>query len=405
MINFCNNGTLSLLDLTTMGDSSKRDDDSKTGMFDSGLKYAIAILMRNGTPPIIKSGGITYQFSTDIISDESGKKKEIIIVTKSEVGKGITDKIPTAFALNLGFQWSPWMAIREILSNCIDEGGEVFFSADLTPDNYDTVITIPENEVISEIIENWSSYFNSKGTIDVANGVKILPNVGKTLVIYKNGVRIYTDEEELSLYSYDIPTASIDEMRNANDISDLYNHIRGALKKTMYKTIIDTIIETSSSNLFEHRNINGNWDWSDTWVSIVNDLHENGSLPKLPEGMKSGMIENGKFKLGIKSIPRSEHWAATSVRVEVNEEIPVEEKLTFEEEVKKICKAKKVEVKFPIVCAKNPDIVLGDTKEKLLYISDDFSEEYVWKVLKEQYRIERIDENQIYKNYVELLNQ
>ena len=44
---FRNQGQLSVLDLTTMGDSIKREDDSKIGKFDSGLKYALAILYRN----------------------------------------------------------------------------------------------------------------------------------------------------------------------------------------------------------------------------------------------------------------------------------------------------------------------------------------------------------------------
>ena len=47
-ITFQNESILSLIDLTTMGDSSKRGDSSKIGKFDSGLKYAMSILYRHG---------------------------------------------------------------------------------------------------------------------------------------------------------------------------------------------------------------------------------------------------------------------------------------------------------------------------------------------------------------------
>ena len=113
ILNFANNGTISLLDLTTMGDSSKREDTSKIGQFDSGLKYAISILVRNKVDFEILTGDYKYTFS-EYMESEGGKSKNLIRI-KQHNWKTAEDVFYTsAFAVNLGFDWDFWMAIREI---------------------------------------------------------------------------------------------------------------------------------------------------------------------------------------------------------------------------------------------------------------------------------------------------
>ena len=114
-----NEGELSILDLTTMGDSSKRDNPNTIGKFDSGLKYAIAILLRNDIEFFINSGGDIYTFSKCVVRDDkTGKVKELINVIVNG-----TETYQTAFAVQLGHNWEFWMAIRELYSNCLDMKG------------------------------------------------------------------------------------------------------------------------------------------------------------------------------------------------------------------------------------------------------------------------------------------
>ena len=94
-VSFITPTKLSILDITTMGDSSKRGDESTIGCFDSGFKYAIALLLRANVGIEIKVTGTelmgeqeweqavsdTFTFSTVVDTcDATGKSKELIVV-------------------------------------------------------------------------------------------------------------------------------------------------------------------------------------------------------------------------------------------------------------------------------------------------------------------------------------
>ena len=96
---FRNQGQLSVLDLTTMGDSIKRDDSSKIGKFDSGLKYALAILHRNDVKFRIDLADRYYTVSTKTIHDSFNDKSKEVLVINEHINKyyGLEDYDPEAY--------------------------------------------------------------------------------------------------------------------------------------------------------------------------------------------------------------------------------------------------------------------------------------------------------------------
>ena len=58
---------ISILDVLTMGDSEKAEDATKIGQYASGLKYAIALLLRNGIKVSIRTANtkkkVAHEFS------------------------------------------------------------------------------------------------------------------------------------------------------------------------------------------------------------------------------------------------------------------------------------------------------------------------------------------------------
>ena len=81
---------MSFLDVTSMGDSSKRGDTTTIGQFDSGLKYAIALLLRNNVDIRIKTDEDEFSFSTNTIyrntvTLESAPIKEDEILEEKEI--------------------------------------------------------------------------------------------------------------------------------------------------------------------------------------------------------------------------------------------------------------------------------------------------------------------------------
>lgn len=83
------------------------------GQFGTGLKNAIAIILRGGGRIRATSKEHTYEFG---VRTETINEREIEIVTMNDED--------LSFTLNLGKNWKPWMAFRELLCNAWDEGGD-----------------------------------------------------------------------------------------------------------------------------------------------------------------------------------------------------------------------------------------------------------------------------------------
>lgn len=117
MIIFENPGEIDVRSICTFGVSVK-EGENPIGFFGTGLKYAIAVLLRTGHEVTIQSGETVVRFG---LSKESVRGQEFEFVTMA-----VDDEKPTSvgFTTQLGKQWELWMAYREIACNCKDEGGE-----------------------------------------------------------------------------------------------------------------------------------------------------------------------------------------------------------------------------------------------------------------------------------------
>lgn len=115
---FQNKSALPLECISTFGVSAK-DTDSPIGYFGTGLKYAIAVLLREGCTINIFIDGTEYNFRT-----------ELQPVRNKEFGFIYMNDVALPFTVELGKNWQLWQAYRELYSNCMDEGGNV--------DYYDT---------------------------------------------------------------------------------------------------------------------------------------------------------------------------------------------------------------------------------------------------------------------------
>src|SRR6056297_2006727 len=122
---FKNRGVISPIDLTTMGDSCKKEDDLKIGKYDSGLKYAICILVRLGFSVYITTKNKDYEAYSELLT--IGDKEKNLLnfrVNTYENGVNFQSTLKTGFAVNMGDHWETWMAFRELYSNCKDEDEE-----------------------------------------------------------------------------------------------------------------------------------------------------------------------------------------------------------------------------------------------------------------------------------------
>lgn len=113
---FSNPGHMDILAATTLGVNAKTND-SPIGYFGTGLKYAIATLLRHNHEIVISIGDTYYTFfSTPMKS----RNKSYYLVEMRINGD---ERRPLGFTTDLGKNWGIREAYRELYSNMLDEDG------------------------------------------------------------------------------------------------------------------------------------------------------------------------------------------------------------------------------------------------------------------------------------------
>src|SRR5687767_6513942 len=107
-----NNGELDIRLVALMGGTTKANDRYKIGQFGTGLKYTLAFLFRNNLEFKIFCGEQEVSIHTEV-EDIRGEKFEIICINGQR----------TSITTKMGEDWKPWMIIRELWCNALDEGG------------------------------------------------------------------------------------------------------------------------------------------------------------------------------------------------------------------------------------------------------------------------------------------
>ncbi len=108
---FENDGEIDLRAVSTFGCSVK-ESKNPIGFFGTGLKYAIAVLLRTGHKVIVQSGTTAQEA---IVKTDSLRGKEFGFVFLGDT--------PLGFTTELGKNWEVWMAYRELYCNAKDEHG------------------------------------------------------------------------------------------------------------------------------------------------------------------------------------------------------------------------------------------------------------------------------------------
>lgn len=146
MIIFKNKGAIDPRAIKIMGASVKKEN--AIGYFGTGLKYAIAICLREGCPITIYSGGTKYDMSTKKVLI-TGVEFDVVHMNGEELG----------FTTEQGKKWKLWQAFRELYCNCTDEGGTIYGGRgdDISCGPDETIITV-EGEHIEKIFAEVGSF-------------------------------------------------------------------------------------------------------------------------------------------------------------------------------------------------------------------------------------------------------
>lgn len=189
-----NPGLIPMEAVTTMGVSVK-ETDHPIGFFGTGLKYAIASLLRMGHEITIWRGQDRYDFSVEK-SSIRGKDFDLIVMTGPQGAQRL------GFTTHLGAKWEMWQAFRELYSNCLDEGGSVSFSPETPEGDYTTIMVT--GAAFAEVARTRDRFFLSTEPIYKGTLVSIHP--GKSTGLYYRGVLV-RELNQPSHYTYNITTS------------------------------------------------------------------------------------------------------------------------------------------------------------------------------------------------------
>lgn len=187
MLSFQNPGEIDIDAAMMLGVNAKTSSNA-IGYFGTGLKFAIATLLRTGHEVIIWQGKTPYDFSTSRM-ETRGKEFFAVLMNGRNLG----------FTTELGKNWQIWQAFRELYSNTMDEGGFVK-EAPLEP-KADTTIIEVRGIPITQVWEERHRYLLQSTPLETYKEiVAVHPGSG----IYMRGILV--DEGKTS-FAYNINTS------------------------------------------------------------------------------------------------------------------------------------------------------------------------------------------------------
>lgn len=242
MLVFANQGLLDPRVITTMGVNVKPNSASPIGYFGTGLKYAIATTLRLGGEINIWSGGKRYFFFSQK-EEIRGKWFDLVYMSeydaRSEPAR--TQQLP--FTLELGKNWERWMVLRELYSNCQDEGGEVLLA---DSEDWETKI------VLEGFDDDWlarGEWLLMGQPFEKTEDLWIWP--GESSVIYYHGIRV-TKLDRPTKFTYDIRSSQrLSEDRTLDTWSARRALAGSMMKEVRNQGVLKAVLTADGKSYFD----------------------------------------------------------------------------------------------------------------------------------------------------------
>lgn len=203
-LSIINKGEMQQEAMTLLGASTKRGDDTKIGFFGSGLKYALAVLIREQIEFHIFSGNKEIKITTEPVQFRDKTFQRIFINGEA-----------TSMTTDMGVDWKAWFALREILCNAVDEGGhEINMEEKVKGKKGYTTFGIEMTSKLNDVMDKWQHYFCEKRPDVILNvdNCQLFHGDDHELIVYRRGIRCH-QERVKSLFHYNMRWAEINESR------------------------------------------------------------------------------------------------------------------------------------------------------------------------------------------------
>lgn len=211
---FKTDGLIDIKAFTHFGVNSKPKSESPIGYFGTGLKYAIAVLCREGLRPVVWIGPTKYTFKAKLKKFRDKEFNFIVMVRETKVSS-LGDlwqkrEIELPITTEVGKNWVLWQAFRELEANTRDEDGKTYLadSTDVVmfgnPFNGSTLIIVEGEKFVQEYLEREKTFLPEGLHLQVGtSGLQVFDRPSKH--IYYRGLRVYDfgrDEHSELTYNF-----------------------------------------------------------------------------------------------------------------------------------------------------------------------------------------------------------
>lgn len=256
---FENVGEIDPLLIRTFGVNVK-EGDGAIGFFGTGLKYALAILIRMGIQVTIQSGAHQFEFGK-YSKTIRGKDFDFVAMNGEPLG----------FTTEVGKNWKLWMAYRELYCNCQDEGGRSYESDAVPSPRAGWTRVIVAGDAFLEITRNHSAYFITSKEFASIGSVNV--HRGANQFVFYRKVNVGNLGGKGCCHTYNI-TKGIDltEDRTLKSQSDVSRLIAEAIGQCDDPDLIRSCI--TAPDIYQESNFDFNWFYkpSETFMTVVEDL-------------------------------------------------------------------------------------------------------------------------------------
>jgi len=248
--------------ITTFG-ANVKEGSSPIGFFGTGLKFAIAVLLRKGQKVTIYSGIQVYEFG---VLPWAARGKDFSLVAMNSEAQG--------FTTDVGKNWEVWMAYRELYSNCKDEGGRSYeLPTSFCAPAAGTTYVVCEGEEIMGATGHHADYFIESPPLLVGQDCEV--HSGSSKHLFYRGVRVLDLPQPgpSSLYTYNIlGSMKLTEDRTLSDLYEAKRRISQAIRGSSDREFITRCLLAGEGSL--ERVID--FDWfdkpGDTFLGVVEQL-------------------------------------------------------------------------------------------------------------------------------------
>mgnify|MGYP003646079995 CR=1 FL=1 len=310
MLIFQNDGVLPIEGFTTFGMSAKPGSTNPIGKFGTGLKNAVAIILRLGGSITVWRGEQEYVFYTRS-EDFRGKSFDKVRMKRRRTMLKPWSYESLPFTTELGKHWEPWMAFRELEANTRDEtNGMTTPSFGHSMDDIGYQLSRSDSTLILVDCPELDAAYRDIDNIFLPDlGPPLFENddvrifKGKSNHIFYRGMRV-TDTVKPTLYTYEVKWCQLTEDRTSQYTFMDNDHIMRALLECDDKELSWNIVQNSVG----HHEESFEWDQKNPSVGIgwYSSLSTGGLSSRF-----SSLRDNLHFGLGKKE--------AVSIRLTVKQ--------------------------------------------------------------------------------------